>query len=352
MNKINISAAYCLFFLGICFLSCVRVIQGEENSNASLMSILEGHNVDTSPTTNSEPYVSPLAPSFSHPPTTDSSAIASFGNTKTFSKYIIATGDTLIDIADKLLGDGSRYPEIVELNKNKFPSLANNPDLIFPKWELELPPNKTSPSSPTRVTIKRISSLVDTSQIASSASSPQTIQPSSDDKTISDIQPTSGNTDQNLISDQAKQQMSNVVNYAKTHNNGASRGNCFAAVWGYLTSSGYGNLHSWGDLPNMESGEARNFAEYLNAGQSNLDEAGLIRYDSALNPPITNPHDSRIPAGAVIVVSAGSYGTAHPTAGDIVVKSDDGNFINDGPDMDYGTSSTWYGKILGVYIPK
>jgi hypothetical protein len=51
------------------------------------------------------------------------------------------------------------------------------------------------------------------------------------------------------------------------------------------------------------------------------------------------------------VVAPGSTGTAHATAGDIVIKGD-GRFINDGPNMDYGTKSTWTGKVLGVYIPK
>jgi hypothetical protein len=126
---------------------------------------------------------------------------------------------------------------------------------------------------------------------------------------------------------------------------------CFNAVWGYLTRSGYGNLKKWGDLPDMPSGEARNFAEFMNSSQPNLDRAGLKRIDT-LKPPITNPHDSRIPVGAVIVVAAGSTGTRHATAGDIVIKGSNGRFINDGPNMYYGTKSSWKGKVLGVYIPK
>jgi hypothetical protein len=112
------------------------------------------------------------------------------------------------------------------------------------------------------------------------------------------------------------------------------------------------NLKQWGDLPAMQSGEARNFSGYLNASQRNLDEAGLKRLDTTLNPPITSPHDPRIPKGAVIVVAAGSTGTAHPTAGDITIKAGEGRFVNDGPNMDYGTAATWQGKLLGVYIPK
>lgn len=154
------------------------------------------------------------------------------------------------------------------------------------------------------------------------------------------------------ISEKGQQQMTDVVDYALRNHRGGSNGDCFNAVWGYLTSSGYGNLKAWGDLPNMGSDEAREFAEFMNKSSANLNEAGLQRLDTAFNPPITSPHDPRIPKGAVIVVAAGSYGTAHPTAGDIVIKASEGRFVNDGPNMDYGTASNWTGKLLGVYIPK
>lgn len=154
------------------------------------------------------------------------------------------------------------------------------------------------------------------------------------------------------ISENGQKQMADVVDYALANHRGASNGQCFNAVWGYLTSSGYGNLKAWGDLPDMGSDEAREFAEYLNKSSANLDEAGLQRLDTAFNPPIASPHDPRIPKGAVIVVAAGSYGTAHPTAGDIVIKADEGRFVNDGPSMDYGNTENWTGKLLGVYIPR
>lgn len=163
---------------------------------------------------------------------------------------------------------------------------------------------------------------------------------------------TQTSNDAPAISEKGQQQMTDVVDYALRNNRGASNGECFNAVWGYLTSSGYGNLKAWGDLPNMGSDEAREFAEFMNKSRTNLDEAGLQRLDTAFNPPITSPHDPRIPKGAVIVVAAGSYGTAHPTAGDIVIKAGEGRFVNDGPNMDYGTASNWTGKLLGVYIPK
>jgi hypothetical protein len=124
-------------------------------------------------------------------------------------------------------------------------------------------------------------------------------------------------------------------------------------VWRYMTTSGYGKLDAWGDLPRMNGGLARGLPDYLNASPAHLKEAGLQRLDTATSPRITNPHDSRIPAGAIIVVAPGSYGTSHPTAGDIVVKGNrSGEFINDGPRMNYGTQGSWHGRILGVYVPE
>lgn len=153
------------------------------------------------------------------------------------------------------------------------------------------------------------------------------------------------------ISSTGRDQLCRVIEYAKGHHSGYSGGNCFNSVWRYLTSSGYGTLRNWGDLPDMQSGEARNFAEFMNASQRNLERAGLQRIDN-VSPPITNPHDPRVPAGAVIVVAPGSYGTSHRTAGDIVISAGGGRFINDGPFMDYGTRSSWFGKVLGIYVPK
>ncbi|MDX2015832.1 MAG: peptidoglycan-binding domain-containing protein [Myxococcaceae bacterium] len=155
------------------------------------------------------------------------------------------------------------------------------------------------------------------------------------------------------ISEQGRAQMSRLIEHARANHQGASRGDRFKFVWGYMTKSGYGKLDDWNDLPRMNGDLARGFPDYLNASQSHLDEAGLQRLDTATQPPITNPHDPRIPPGAVIVVAPGSTGTAHPTAGDIVVKgTQPGEFINDGPRMNYGTRDSWQGRILGVYVPR
>jgi len=155
------------------------------------------------------------------------------------------------------------------------------------------------------------------------------------------------------ISDRGRAQMSALVQHARANHSGASRGRCMEYVWRYMTTSGYGKLDNWGDLPRMDGALARGLPDYLNASPAHLKEAGLQRLDTATSPRITNPHDSRIPPGAIIVVAPGSTGTAHPTAGDIVVKGTrPGEFINDGPRMNYGSQGSWHGRILGVYVPE
>jgi LysM repeat protein len=49
--------------------------------------------------------------------------------------YIVKKGDSLSKIAMKELGNGNRWPEIYELNKDQI----KDPDLIQIGWELKLP---------------------------------------------------------------------------------------------------------------------------------------------------------------------------------------------------------------------
>ncbi|MBF0548832.1 MAG: LysM peptidoglycan-binding domain-containing protein [Candidatus Riflebacteria bacterium] len=63
---------------------------------------------------------------------------------KTTRKYKVVQGDCLSKIALKLLGDSTRYPEIIEMNKDKFPSIVKNPNLIYVGWELEIPEKSDS----------------------------------------------------------------------------------------------------------------------------------------------------------------------------------------------------------------
>jgi len=142
--------------------------------------------------------------------------------------------------------------------------------------------------------------------------------------------------------------MRRLLSYAKTHNSGGSHGNCFNYVWRYMANSKYGKIVSQNSLPNMPSNYARNFADYLNASPAHLQEAGLQRITG-----VTNPFDPKIPAGAVVVVGPGSTGTSHPVAGDITVKGENGQFINDGPSMGsyMGNLNSWRGTLLGAYVP-
>jgi nucleoid-associated protein YgaU len=50
-------------------------------------------------------------------------------------KYVVKSGDTLSKIAKELYGDGNRWREIFEANKDQI----ENPNLIRPGWELLIP---------------------------------------------------------------------------------------------------------------------------------------------------------------------------------------------------------------------
>ncbi len=67
-------------------------------------------------------------------------------DTKT-SQYTVVVGDYLFSIARKLLGDGNRWPELVELNKDRYPSLISNPEMIYAGWVLTIPGGNVSDST-------------------------------------------------------------------------------------------------------------------------------------------------------------------------------------------------------------
>lgn len=54
-------------------------------------------------------------------------------------EYTVVGGDCLSAIAGKFLGDLNRWPELVEANKDKYPSLESNPNLIYIGWQLKIP---------------------------------------------------------------------------------------------------------------------------------------------------------------------------------------------------------------------
>ncbi|HEX2912209.1 MAG TPA: LysM peptidoglycan-binding domain-containing protein [Chloroflexia bacterium] len=65
--------------------------------------------------------------------------------------YIVQRGDSMRSIAQKLLGNEMRWPEIWRLNLNhpmKDGLIPSNPDLIYPGWELKLPAKTVETSQP------------------------------------------------------------------------------------------------------------------------------------------------------------------------------------------------------------
>jgi hypothetical protein len=58
---------------------------------------------------------------------------------KKIVEHTVQTGESLWVIAQKLLGDGNRYREIIEANKDQYPSLEKNPDLIYTGWVFKVP---------------------------------------------------------------------------------------------------------------------------------------------------------------------------------------------------------------------
>lgn len=124
------------------------------------------------------------------------------------------------------------------------------------------------------------------------------------------------------------------------------KGKCYAAVKRHIANAGgYGNIRNiYKDARFQPQGEARNFAEVVNA--KGPESFGLERLS------INNPYDA--PEGSLVVVSAGSPGTRHRTAGDITVKGPGDRFFNDG-EMGYRGRQSWpakTGRGLGVYRVK
>ena len=124
-------------------------------------------------------------------------------------------------------------------------------------------------------------------------------------------------------------------------------GRCYAHVSDYIDQSGYGGIepgHFDDAIPPAYWAEAHDFADYLNkdgnAARLNLLDLGL-----------DNPY--KAPAGAIVVVRAGTPGTYNPTAGDIAVKGSGDIFYNGGEMGYHGSSSFPPGNdfVLGIYVP-
>lgn len=76
-------------------------------------------------------------------------------NAPAYTEYTVKRGDTLQGIAQTQLGQWQRWRELVDLNKDKYPSLTSNPDFIAVDWKLKVPTKAaqttpaTKPTTPT-----------------------------------------------------------------------------------------------------------------------------------------------------------------------------------------------------------
>jgi hypothetical protein len=124
-------------------------------------------------------------------------------------------------------------------------------------------------------------------------------------------------------------------------------GRCYFHVCQFLVQcAGYGKIKNpYTQFPGSALPEAHDFADFINSqgpARWGLDKLA-----------ISNPYDA--PAGAIVVVKAGSPGTANPTAGDIAVADGHGNFFNGGM-MSYHGRAGWEqsprAHLLGAYVPR
>jgi len=140
----------------------------------------------------------------------------------------------------------------------------------------------------------------------------------------------------------ADQQMRNMLDLSIARSIGKRPdGMCYMHVYSYIERSGYGNMPGT-EVPWSHGSVARQFAEYANA---NLGKLGLRKLN------LDNPY--KAPPGAIVVVRAGTPGTAHPTAGDIAIATGRNWFANGG-EMGYGGPGNFppgNNLVLGIYVP-
>ena len=167
-------------------------------------------------------------------------------------------------------------------------------------------------------------------------------------KPPADKPPTPPKPSGSTISEQGQKEMKAMLARAKADSTGRRPdGRCYSHVADYLDREKYGNLgqNFNAHVPSSHWAEARQFGEWMNQG-NHAELAGLQRL------PIDNPYDA--PPGSIVLVRAGTPGTAHPTAGDIAIKGE-GNIFYNGGEMSYGGRQNFppgNNHVIGIYAPK
>lgn len=143
----------------------------------------------------------------------------------------------------------------------------------------------------------------------------------------------------------------NLDSYAKSRSQGKNPdGRCYSHVADYIDAVGFGGInpgHFDDCIPPQYWAEAHQFADYLNTGNN----AANLCLKNDQSKYSNNPY--KAPTGSIVVVRAGTPGTAHPTAGDIAVAGD-GDYFWNGGEMSYGGSANFPSNndyVLGIYVP-
>lgn len=145
--------------------------------------------------------------------------------------------------------------------------------------------------------------------------------------------------------------MASLASHAESDSAGLRPdGRCYSHVADYIDAVGYGGICTGcfdNSIPSQYWAEAHQFADYLNAG-SHAADLKMVNIQSTVS---NNPYLA--PVGSIVVVRAGTPGTANPTAGDIAVKGSGDAFWNGGA-MGYGGSGNFPPSndyVLGIFVP-
>jgi LAS superfamily LD-carboxypeptidase LdcB len=161
---------------------------------------------------------------------------------------------------------------------------------------------------------------------------------------------TSGSTNCVTSSTTATGSMAKLLEYAKKASEGKKPDSrCLFHVNNYIDAVGFGKLPK----PTTRLPLAYQYGEFLIKEGKKYGITNLLDTN-----PNFSPYDA--PPGSIVVVTAGSPGTNHPTAGDIAVADGNGKFYNGG-EMAYQGKAAWNGsvgkdsdgstgKVLGIFV--